>query len=76
MHINSYAQVDSAVQVTVTPFLHLLLNYEAFSDSCPCPIYLVAALDTNSKALPLGVDYIQIPSEDDIGQTSYIDVRC
>lgn len=41
------------VQETVTQFLHLLHNYKAFSDSLPCPIQLVAELDTNLKVLPL-----------------------
>lgn len=49
IHANNCVKVDTAGQATVTSFLHLLDNYKAFSGSLLYPIYLVTALDTNSK---------------------------
>ena len=74
MHSNHCAQVDTADQAKVTPFLHLLHKYKAFSSSFNYPIRLIAPLGTTLELLHLGVGYIHSPSEYDTGNPSYINI--
>lgn len=72
MNINHYTQAKKASYTTVTLFLYLLHNFKAFFNSFPCPIWLVSAFHTNSKVIPLGASYIQIPGADDTDAPSSI----
>ena len=74
MHDTFRAQVDTATETTITPHQHLLHHYRPYTDIFCSPIRLVAALDTNSKVSPLGEGFLRIPSEDEHGLSSYVDV--
>ena len=73
---NYCAHVNISAQVKVTLFLHILHDYNTSSKLFLYPICLVNAFNSNSKVYPLGVGYIQVPSEIYNGYQGYIDVYC
>ena len=55
------AQVDTAAETTVTPYLYLLHKYRIYSEFFWFPIFLVAALDSNADVLPFERDSYTFP---------------
>ena len=74
MHDVFRAQVDMAAETTVTSHQHRLHSYQPYTDTFCIPIWLVAALDSNAKVSPLGEGFLRIPSEDEHGLSSFVDV--
>ena len=70
------AHVDTAAEITVTPYKHLLHHYREYDESFWCPIRLVTALDSNTAVSLLGEGLLHIPSEDENGRSSIVIVRC